>query len=354
MDAIDVCLLRVENGKPLELKDFSSRPISKSLKNIFLSLLEEGSNELEISQLASVDFSLEISAILNLLLRRNHLDPREILGVGVHGQTVRHNPKQLFTIQLCNPAIISERTKLTVVSDFRSKDIAAGGEGAPLAPLFHNEICKNYAPCVVVNIGGVSNITVIAKCKKTGSKITKGFDTGPGNCLSDLWCSIHFKKSFDENGNLAKSGTFDNKLLDAMLLDPYFSTPPPKSTGLNYFNESWLKAKIRGLKNKISKKDILATLIELTALTIVANIPKKIDTLYVCGGGVKNSFLLERIEKTSKCKIHSISKIGWDPQMLESACFAWLASKILNNETVDLRMITGSKKPVKLGNITFY
>ena len=206
MDAIDVCLLEIKNGKPIELKDFESKPISNSLKEVFSSLLKKGPNELEKSQMASIQFSLKVSKIVNSIINRHNLNTEKILGIGVHGQTVRHNPEKSFTLQLCNPSIISEKTKLTVISDFRSKDIAAGGEGAPLAPLFHHEIVKEYAPCAVVNIGGIANISVILKCNRKGTKISKGFDTGPGNCYSDLWCKKNFNRPYDKNGDLAREG----------------------------------------------------------------------------------------------------------------------------------------------------
>ena len=354
MDAIDVCLLEIKNGMPIDLRDFTSKPIPKDLKNVFISLLNKGPNELEKSQIASIDFSLKISKIINSIINKHNLEPNKILGVGVHGQTIRHNPEKSFTLQLCNPSIISEKTKLTVISDFRSKDIAAGGEGAPLVPLFHHEIIKDFAPCAVVNIGGIANITIISKCKTKGTKVTKGFDTGPGNCLSDSWCQDNFNKPYDYNGDLAREGKLNEELLTTMLLDQYFTKKTPKSTGLHHFNRSWIKQKIQGVKNIPHKKNIQSTLIELTALTITNNIPKSCKKVYVCGGGAKNSYLLERMIKLSHCEVFSTEIIGWDPQAIEAACFAWLASKTLNYEKLDLRLITGSKNPVILGNITFY
>ena len=354
MDAIDVCLLEIKNGKPIELKDFESKPISSSLKEVFSSLLKKGPNELEKSQIASIQFSLKVSKIVNSIINRHNLNTEEILGIGVHGQTVRHNPEKSFTLQLCNPSIISEKTKLTVISDFRSKDIAAGGEGAPLAPLFHHEIVKKYAPCAVVNIGGIANISVILKCNIKGTKISKGFDTGPGNCYSDLWCKKNFNRPYDKNGDLAREGKLNDELLNKMLLDPYFAKKAPKSTGLHYFDQRWLNCKLQHIRNRTHKINIQATLIELTARSITNNIPKFCKSVYVCGGGAKNSYLIERLNHNSHSKIYSSDIIGWDPQTIESACFAWLAFKTLNNEKHDLKSITGSKNPVKLGNITFY
>ncbi len=353
MDAIDVCLLEVEDGKPVRSKDFYSKPISKNLRNTFLSLLTDGQNELERSNLASIELSLNIAQIVNSILKRNNLTPKKVLGIGVHGQTIRHNPEKLFTVQLCNPSIISEKTKLTVVSDFRTKDIVAGGQGAPLAPLFHKEISKNCAPCVILNIGGIANITVIKK-NNDDISIEKAFDTGPGNCLLDLWCKKNFDKPYDNKGSLAKEGILNNKLLKNMFSDPYFSKNSPKSTGLNYFNEDWINIKLRNFKNQIDKKNTQTTLTELTALSIAKNIPKDCFTIYVCGGGAKNFYLVERIESITQCKVLSTYEIGWDPQIIEAACFAWLALKALNNERLDLRTITGSKRPTILGNITFY
>lgn len=354
MDAIDVCLLEIKNGKPINLKDFASKPMSKSLRDVFLCLLNKGPDELEKSQVASIHFSLKISKIINSIISKHQLNRKKILGIGVHGQTIRHNPEKSFSLQLCNPSVISEKTKLTVISDFRSRDIAAGGEGAPLVPLFHHEIVKEYAPCAVVNIGGIANISIITKCKKKGTKVTKGFDIGPGNCLSDLWCQDNFKKPYDKNGDVAREGKLNKELLNEMLLDPYFGKKSPKSTGLGYFNRSWLNRKLQCIQKRTFKKNIQSTLIELTAFTIANSIPKFCKSVYICGGGAKNSYLVERIEHFSHCKVYSTDVIGWDPQSIESACFAWLASKTLDNEKLDLRLITGSKKPVKLGNITFY
>ncbi len=354
MDGIDVCLLDTKSGGPLSLKDFESKQISKSLKNIFLSLLVKGPNELERSQIASNQLSLEISKIVNFMIIRNNLNKKDILGVGVHGQTVRHNPEKFFTIQLCNPSIISEMTELTVVSDFRSKDIAAGGQGAPLAPLFHYEICKHHSPCSVVNIGGIANISSIIKCNNKKTKIDSGYDSGPGNCLSDMWCQKKFKKDYDNNGKLAGSGTLNEELLDYMLSDPFFYEKAPKSTGIHYFNQNWLEEKLSNCKQSINDKDVLTTVIELTALTITKDLPPESNTVYVCGGGVKNSFLIERIKKNVKGDVYSTEKIGWNPQLLEASCFAWLALKRINKEKLNLKKITGSKKPIMLGSITSY
>ncbi len=354
MDAIDIGLLKIVDGKPYNLKDFSSKPFPNKLRIAINSLIAVGSDELEKSQLASIEFSYKIAQIINSMMRRNELKPSQVLGIGVHGQTVRHKPEKNYTIQLCNPAIISQNTKLNVVSDFRSTDIIVGGQGAPFAPIFHQEIVSSHAPCTVINIGGISNVSIISQCDLNGARAEKGFDTGPGNCLSDIWFKKHFHKPYDRNGKFARSGSLNCDLLNEMMSDPYFEIIPPKSTGLHYFNENWLNAKLKRFKNKINNKDVQATIVELTAMTIKENLPSKHKKIFICGGGSKNLFLMERLKKIISCKIFTTNELGWNPQAIESACFAWLAYKTLNNQSLDLRKITGSKKLIKLGNITLF
>ncbi len=354
MDAFDVCILEMIDGHPHKLMDFSSRPFSPGLKKKFNLLITEGANELERSQLLSIEYSKRISQIINQMIKRNKLLPKNICGVGVHGQTIRHCPEKNYTIQICNPSIISQMTELNVVSDFRSRDIAAYGEGAPLAPLFHLEITRKHTPCAVVNIGGISNLTLVEKNIAGKSKIHRGFDTGPGNCLSDLWCRKNFNVNFDKYGNFAKSGYINNELLKIFLSDSFFQLSPPKSTGIHYFNEKWLVKRLASLNKNISARDIQSTIIELTARSICKHLKKKYQNLFLCGGGIKNTYLVERLKVNASLNVMSTEKIGWKPQTLESACFAWIAYKTLNNESVYLKSITGSKKPIKLGNITLY
>lgn len=277
--------------------------------------------------------------------------------IGCHGQTVNHSPDSdpPFTLQLGNGATIARRTGIPVVSDFRSRDISAGGQGAPLAPAFHlaafHSSCEHRA---VINIGGISNITILPK--GSDGKVI-GFDIGPGNTLMDNWCSEHFSVPFDPQGSIAESGTVQDDLLDILLDEEYFGKEPPKSTGLEMFNPEWLDGKLRRWSGDgtYDNRDVLATLSALTASTIgqtVNDIHPDIDTAYICGGGACNSGLMDRIRRRCRAKVLDTGSAGIDPKWVEAAAFAWMAYQTAQGRPSTLPSVTGARYPCIAGTVS--
>ena len=287
----------------------------------------------------------------NTVIADADIDPSGILAIGSHGQTLRHLPDgpHPFTMQIGNPSVIAAGTGITTVADFRSADVARGGQGAPLVPLFHQCLFSNsHADRVVVNIGGISNITVLPA---DGSDAI-GFDTGPGNTLLDAWIDRHRGESYDKNGAWASTGSANKDLLTRLLSDPYFRKAHPKSTGLEYFNLDWLEtAGIDG----IAAVDVQATLCELTADSIAAAIhavaPDTIE-VYACGGGVHNNALMQALAVAMpNSQLASTGTVGLDPDWVEAAAFAWLAMRTLDGLPGNLPAVTGASSSAVLGAI---
>jgi anhydro-N-acetylmuramic acid kinase len=289
------------------------------------------------------------------LIFESGTDSATISAIGSHGQTLRHQPRTArpFTLQIGDANIIASGTGITTVGDFRRRDLAAGGEGAPLAPAFHRWLftdpTKNRA---VLNIGGIANITIL-----TGSSDSViGFDTGPGNTLLDGWIRSNLDQPFDESGSWAESGRVSEPLLGQFLADPYFDQPPPKSTGFEYFNYAWVQAKLAapGVP-KIAPVDVQATLAELSAKTISACILKyapDIVEVLVCGGGIHNGDLMDRLRSyLSGVEVSSTEKYGLHPDWVEAAAFAWLAKRCLEGKTGNLPEVTGASHAEVLGAI---
>ncbi len=352
MDAIDVALVKIENNS-LSLIQYEQFPIHDDLRNS-VRRLSTTSNIEEISRLDSMLGQLFADSVIKLL-KKGGLEPGAITAIGCHGQTVLHLPDAdpARTLQIGDANIITFKTGITTVADFRRMDIAAGGQGAPLAPAFHAfQFSSDTRHRVVLNLGGMANITVLSK--DDANKIT-GFDTGPGNALLDDWTQQHLDQLYDKNGSWAKSGKVNEALLKNMLEDPYFQMCPPKSTGRDYFNLEWLNRKLSGLQLDISPADIQASLLELTAITISEAIKKyaeKTDEILICGGGVHNLVLIKSLEdKLSGIKINSTEKYGLDPDCIEAVAFAWLAKCRLDEIPVNLSSVTGATSPQILGAI---
>ncbi len=281
------------------------------------------------------------TASCNLLCKAHHTSD-DVIAIGSHGQTIRHrpNPPYCFTVQLGDPNIITARTGIDVVADFRRADMAIGGQGAPLAPLFHDSVLRQQGKNnVVVNLGGIANITVLADNQKT-----IGFDTGPANSLMDLWIKKIKGMSHDNNGEWAASGSVDSVLLNQMLKDPYFSMQAPKSTGREYFGIDWLE-NVLSFSNT-ENHNIQTTLCELTATTIARAINQyctQIDQIFLCGGGQKNNALVTRIKNHFlQTSIWSTSKLGLDPDFLEAIIFGWLAHRHITKLPGNMPSVTGS------------
>jgi len=310
----------------------------------------------EINQMVEIDKKLgELFAKAALqVLAKAQIDKASIQAIGSHGQTIRHAPyaNYPFTLQIADPTIIAARTGIITVADFRRKDMALGGQGAPLAPAFHAAFYKNsQLDRIILNIGGMANITYLAA---NHHNRLIGFDTGPGNTLLDAWCMQHQQVAFDEGGQWARQGKIITELLTKLLTDNYFQLSYPKSTGKEYFNLVWLN--VRNLQ-AYRPIDVQATLTELTAMTIAKAIQALTSQaeILLCGGGAYNSYLLERLTLALGnqyiCKL--IDELGLSADILEAVAFAWFAKKCLAKEPIDLTSVTGAKTKAILGGVYY-
>ncbi|MGE0387345.1 MAG: anhydro-N-acetylmuramic acid kinase, partial [Gammaproteobacteria bacterium] len=283
------------------------------------------------------------------------LSARDITAIGSHGQTVFHRPggQYGFTMQIGDPNVIAWRTGIPTVADFRGMDVAAGGQGAPLVPAFHADLWQVAAQQrAVVNIGGIANVTMLPP---RGTAAVTGFDTGPGNCLLDEWIALHRQHRFDAQGGWAASGRPVPALLAALLEDPYFHRPSPKSTGRDYFNLAWLQSRLHDLPgSEPAAADIQATLLELTAASIAMAVKQdaEVSELLVCGGGAHNPPLMAALSRRlSGTRVASTHTSGVDPDAVEAVAFAWLARRRLSREPGNLPAVTGAAAPAILGAV---
>ncbi len=345
LDGIDVALCEI-NSLSCKLLSSQEYPFDKILKRDILALIE-GMSSLQTVGEMHIKLGLAFSHAINRFVREKELDITTINAVGLHGQTLWHSPDTEFpfSMQLGCPSTVVAKTGLRVVSDFRSMDIANGGQGAPFAPAFHQFLFSNlHNKTAVLNIGGMANLTLLGED-------LKGWDTGCGNVLLDMWINQHQNKPYDNNGEFAKSGVIIQDLLNAMLKDEYFKKLPPKSTGREYFNETWL-ANLLPIFNSYKSEDIQRTLLELTAFSIAQDVKRSgVELLIVCGGGTKNRFLMQRLSELTAIEVKTADEFGVDSDALESMAFAWLAYKRINNEEVDLKSVTGARKNSLLGGI---
>jgi len=344
LDGVDVVLCEIDS-KSCNLIESLEYPFPAELKNRVLKIINSKSNSLE--DIGEIDYLLAhlfAKAVLSLLAS-NDIDHSNIKAIGLHGQTLWHQPygRYPFSMQLGDPNIVAVETNIAVVADFRRKDVALGGQGAPFAPAFHAFLFEELSNRVsIVNIGGMANITVL--CNNL-----IGYDTGCGNVLLDMWISKHKNISYDKDGKWAKEGEVKYALLDLMMEDNYFSLPYPKSTGREYFNQLWLDEIQKRIKKDFKPEDIQRTLLELTALSISNEVLKfNKDILLLCGGGAKNGFLVERL----KILMPNIEiAIVENSDMIEAMTFAWLAYKRINKEEVNLKNVTGARENSILGGI---
>jgi len=333
------------------LADFSGRGI-RTLQAAFTPFPFDLRSELMALQAASEN-ELEREALAANALARCYADcvrqlvaqaPGPVRAVAVHGQTIRHRPELGFTRQTNNPALLAELSGIDVIADFRSRDIAAGGQGAPLVPAFHEaRFGKPKQVRVVVNIGGIGNISVLH-----GDGRVSGFDTGPGNVLMDLWVARHTGKPYDEDGAFAASGQVDQQLLDILLDEPYFRQPPPKSTGRDLFHAEWLDKKL-AQRPGLAPADVQATLTRLTAVSIAqaireATAGQPAQAVYVCGGGAYNGVLLRDIEAAlgGGIPVKSTDELGVAPNRVEALAFAWLGYQFTRRRPGNLPAVTGA------------
>ncbi len=349
-DGIDAGLVDFGDGK-CDLIAFHYQPFDEALKKQLRNLSQPNATVL-LADFGAMDARLGkmFGAAVNTLLTSAKVSPREVRAVGSHGLTLYHAPRGEFpfSLQIGDPNRIAETTGITTVADFRRRDIAAHGQGAPLVPAFHKHFFGQQGDNVcVVNIGGIANITVLRE------NSVLGFDTGPGNALLDYWIRKTQGKTHDANGEWARQGKTIRQLLDKLKNDPYFLLPPPKSTGKEYFSGDWLERQLAGL-NQAATADVQATLCRLTADTICNDIERyapDTEQTFVCGGGCHNDYLMELIGNRLQHPVSSTLKCGLDPDYVEAAAFAWLARQTMNNRPGNLYQATGASAPVILGGI---
>jgi len=289
------------------------------------------------------------------LMQRSETGPEQVTAIGSHGHTVRHAPNapEPFSLQIGDASIIANRTGITTVADFRSADIAVGGQGAPLVPAFHQSVFgstdQNRA---IINIGGIANITYLPA---GNASPVLGFDTGPGNTLLDHWIKQHLHLDYDDDGGWASQGNFSDSLLQALLADPYFAHAPPKSTGKEYFNLTWLGEIANTVSDTFAPVDVQATLARLTARSIAQALETWLpdtEEIYLCGGGLKNRHLVSLLEtQCAPVPIEDTSMLGIDPDWVEAAAFAWLAKQALEGKPGNLPSVTGARHAVALGKV---
>jgi len=350
------------SGDPLHVIAHASEPFSNSFRAELLALNSASHNELHRAALAGSQLAAVYARVVARLVQKAEkqgIDARQIQAIGAHGQTVRHQPQRLsgdpsgvgYTLQLNHPALLAELTGMNVVADFRSRDVVAGGQGAPLVPAFHQgTFGRHDAGTAVLNLGGISNLSVLPPAGSLAAVL--GFDCGPGNALMDAWCLQHTGQAFDAGGAWAKSGRLIPALLASLLDEPYFAQPIPKSTGRDLFSLAWLAEKIRPYAHERAE-DIQNTLTELTVCACaesVSSYGKESVELIVCGGGAFNLHLLERLQAALPwLRVSTSDQHGLAPLQVEAAAFAWLARQMLRRQPGNLPSVTGATGPRVLG-----
>ena len=347
LDGADAALVDFSSGFPRTLA-FSTVPFSDGLRDRVLALSEPGRDPLDLAGAVSMELAELYARAVEGVIAAGGVPRAEIAAIGCHGQTVRHRPDLGFTIQLNDPARLAELTGLDVVADFRRRDMAAGGQGAPLVPAFHESVFR-HSSCsrAVVNIGGISNVTWLP----AGGR-TLGFDCGPGNVLLDGWARRHLGAQFDEDGRWATQGSTDEGLLGRLMQEPFLDSPPPKSTGRELFRIAWLEDR---LPRDYRPADVQSTLTDFTAHAIVGAIDRfceGTDEIYLSGGGARNPALVNRISALARGRpVAPTDVLGVPTAHVESMAFAWLAMKCVRREPVDLTAVTGAREPRVLGAV---
>lgn len=348
-DGIDAALVDLGQKKPRVIATHYL-PYAENLQQQILAL--SSSRENTIEHLAQLDVQLghAFADAVQELLRANEVRATDVHAIGSHGQTVRHLPERKFTLQIADPNIIAARTNITTVADFRRRDIALGGHGAPLVPAFHHAFFHDGTNLAIVNIGGIANVTLLHQ------EPILGFDTGPGNGLLNAWIRENLNVAYDDDGAWARKGRISEDLLKRLLTDPYFKTAPPKSTGPEYFNLTWLE-KYLEKSSRMTPADVQATLSELTAQTIVNSVKQFFGKgkIILCGGGVRNAFLIERITKlsASDIEVYSSEEFGLHPDWVEAVAFAWLAKQTLEKRPGNIASVTGATSNTILGGVYY-
>ncbi|WP_328188865.1 anhydro-N-acetylmuramic acid kinase [Marinobacter sp. OP 3.4] len=351
MDGIDAALVELDGAGDATLVATHTEPFPAPLHQSIVNLSQNRGAPDDLGHCDRAVGELFARAARNLLASSGHQGP--VTAIGSHGQTIRHQPlgDAPFTLQLGDPNVIAERTGITTVADFRRRDMAAGGQGAPLVPAFHHAVFGAPAEDrVLVNIGGIANLSWLPA---GGAAAHAGFDTGPGNGLMDAWCHRHTGKVYDTEGRWALTGQVLPDLLERFMEEPYFSLTPPKSTGKELFNLDWLDIHL-GREPGFAPQDVQRTLLELTALTITGALPSQRPlAVYVCGGGALNTALMTRLGEllAPEGRVYTTADLGIDPQWVEAAAFAWLARQTMEGLAGNVPAVTGASGPRVLGGI---
>ena len=355
LDGIDAVLAKIEASGETHLLNSVSIAFSPELRKSLLDLQTPGPNEIHRENQAGNALAAAYADAVKQLLSQAKLSPADISAIGAHGQTIRHQADLAhhlaYTHQTLNPALLAELTGIDVIADFRSRDLAAGGHGAPLVPAFHAQQFARDKNIAVLNLGGIANLTLLPKEGEV-----KGFDCGPGNMLMDAWIAQQQGHVFDENGTWASQGKVNQALLSRLMTDPFFAKAPPKSTGRDDFHLEWLHKQIGS--DNINAEDVQATLLQLTvdsALQALERYAPQTQTLIVCGGGARNVALLNlfkfRAQEFFKNPLEIVTSdaLGIDPQLVEGLAFAWLAWAHKEKRPANLPAVTGAKGPRILG-----
>ena len=386
LDGMDAVLCQFGNDssaetdtqQPLRLLATLSQDFPPRLREVLLALCQpngvqeliptvgEPNSELDWFGWASKAYAEFASEVVNNLLQQSNTDVESVLAIGCHGQTVRHRPQMGFSLQLVDANIIAERTGISVVSDFRRRDMAVGGQGAPLVPAFHQALFATPdSTRVLLNLGGIANITILpANESSVNNSPVIGYDTGPANLLLDAWTALHTDKDYDAGGAWAQSGQVIEPLLNQLIEHPFFARTYPKSTGREDFNLAWLQSELQKFDQasahiRYSSADVQATLTELTAMSASMQInmfinAKENSSVYVCGGGALNDYLMTRLQAhLPHFTVETTASLGLNPAWVEAVAFAWLARQTLMGETGNLPAVTGANKGVVLGQVCF-
>ncbi|HEY7379412.1 MAG TPA: anhydro-N-acetylmuramic acid kinase [Steroidobacteraceae bacterium] len=350
MDAIDAALVEID-GARCEVRHARATPYARELSEQLFRLIARPES-VSLDEVGALDTAIgeAFAAAALELLQEAGVPAAEITAIGSHGQTLRHRPEgpYPFTWQIGNPDVIVERTGITTVADFRRRDVAAGGEGAPLAPALHHAVLGSATEArAVINVGGIGNVTWLP-----GDATAIGCDTGPGNCLMDGWSQRHRRAPFDRDGHWAASGQVNATLLRSMLSEPYFARPAPKSTGRELFNLAWLDRHLAG--KQLAPADVQSTLCELTARTVAVACASmgQVQRALLCGGGAHNRELRRRLQALMpSTTVTTTAEFGLDPDYVEAAAFAWIASRTLASLPGNLPAVTGARHRTILGSI---
>ncbi len=349
VDGVDGVLVRLGDGQPPAVQASASLPMPADLRRELLALNQSGDDELARAALAANSLARLYAQAVAALLQHAGVAAGDVAAIGAHGQTVRHRPDLGYTVQLNAPALLAELTGIDVVADFRSRDVAAGGQGAPLVPPFHAAIFGAPQGRAVLNLGGIANVTLLEP-----GHAPRGFDTGPANVLLDGWCQRHLGQAYDADGRWAATGQALAPLLEQLISsEPWFALPPPKSTGRDLFNMQWLDERLAAFDGpKPVPQDVQATLQRLTARTVANAIDAaaaSTQEVLVCGGGARNTGLMRELAYCLQRPVRPTDALGVPAQEVEALAFAWLAQAFMQRRPAGLPAVTGARGPRILG-----